>query len=43
VFSALNPKQLAVASVSSVIGGLVGAAFGGSVVMTFVGLRSGRG
>jgi hypothetical protein len=41
VIPALNPKQLAVASVSSVIGGLVGAAFGGSVVMTFVGLAVG--
>jgi hypothetical protein len=41
VIPALNPRQLAVASVSSVVGGLVGAAFGGSVVMTFVGLAVG--
>jgi hypothetical protein len=33
---ALNPKQLALASVSSVLGGVMGAAFGGGTVMTFV-------
>jgi hypothetical protein len=36
--SALDPKQLALASFSSLLGGAVGAAFGGSVVMTFVGM-----
>lgn len=35
---ALNPKQLALASLSSVFGGVLGAAFRGAAVMTFAGM-----